>query len=87
MNSMQQTSELNTSTTCSPPLIMSSSLKGEHELQTNELTDRVTRYTPTINDQTKVFRGTQRTTGMPVSVVYKVNIVLSVFNYSLFQLF
>ena len=53
---------------------MASSSKEEHELQAHELPERVARYASTAgNDQNKTYRGNnQRTSGMPVSVVYKV---------------
>ena len=52
---------------------MTSSLKEEHELQAHDVPERVARYASTGNDQSKTSRGNnQRTSGMPVSVVYKV---------------
>ena len=79
-SSLNQAMEMNENNKIlSPPsTTMSSSLKEEHELRTahemsGELALRNTSSGP--NDQAnKNFRGNQRTTGMPVSVVYQVKL-------------
>ena len=77
-SSMNQAMEMNTNTVLSPPSssAMSSSLKEEHELRPSQEMpgEQTTRTTSSgTNDQAnKNHRGAQRTSGMPVSVVYQV---------------
>ena len=77
-STMNQGREMNTNTILSPPSssVMSSSLKEEHELRpAQEMSGEQSTRTASsgTNDQSnKNLRGNQRTSGMPVSVVYQV---------------
>jgi len=77
-SSMNQAREMNTNTILSPPSssAMSTSLQEEHELRpAQEMSGEQSTRTVSsaTNDQAnKNLRGTQRTSGMPVSVVYQV---------------